>query len=134
MGAGRILGLGVAAVLLVATFTAGTAATAPATLASSKVGQRTFAITPATLAPPQCAAIATGLANIQIVTAATYNAGNGNDLVLGRTAATTLNGQGGNDCIVGGPGNDIFIGGTGTDVCIGNGGTDSFTSCETQVQ
>ncbi len=56
-----------------------------------------------------------------------------NDLVLGTSAADSLNGGGGNDCIVGGNGDDMLDGGDGTDICIGGAGTNTFLNCETQI-
>ena len=60
-------------------------------------------------------------------------AGGGNDTVLidqtngtfTTTETTRIDGQGGNDTLIGGSGNEVFIGGGGNDVVDGNGGTDT---------
>jgi Ca2+-binding RTX toxin-like protein len=49
---------------------------------------------------------------------------NGNDVILGRPTAETINGRGGHDRICGGGGNDTLVGGTGNDRLFGQGGND----------
>jgi Ca2+-binding RTX toxin-like protein len=59
----------------------------------------------------------------------TVNAGAGDDVVDATSLAAgtiqlTVNGEDGNDVLIGSPGNDILHGGAGDDVLIGNGGID----------
>ena len=62
----------------------------------------------------------------------------GNDLLLANAAGMTLNGNGGQDCMIGGAGVDSFKGNGNRagDVCIGNGGTDinSANKCQNFTQ
>jgi Ca2+-binding RTX toxin-like protein len=53
-----------------------------------------------------------------------YNAGMGNDIVLGGNADDFLVGGGGNDTLTGGGGNDSFLGGGGNDTLFGGDGND----------
>ncbi len=104
--------------------------TAGNTVPATNVGQQQFAITPNALKPAACAAI--NLTNLVVGTAGTA----ANDLILGPSTGSTLNGNGGTDCIVGGGGNDTINGNsnTGSDVCIGGPGTDTFKKCGTAIQ
>ena len=120
---------------------------------STAADDLTTPITPNSLKPPECAALAlTSLA----VGSGTFTGHGGNTLILGSGGADTIKGQGGNDCIIGGggddnlqgqAGSDVLIGGSGADtlnggngadVCYGysgtvsGGGIDTFVSCETQ--
>ncbi len=57
-------------------------------------------------------------------------AGNGNDTVLidgtfTTTKATRINGQNGDDTLIGGSGNEVLVGGRGDDFVDGNGGADT---------
>ena len=123
----RILGMCVVlgvSVLAISTFTASN--TVPAT----KVGRQQFTINANALKPAACAAL--NLTSLVPGTAGTA----GNDLILGPSAGSTLNGNGGADCIVGGGGNDTINGNAnnGSDVCIGGPGTDTFKKCGTAIQ
>jgi Ca2+-binding RTX toxin-like protein len=56
-----------------------------------------------------------------------------NDLLLGSAKNDRIEGDGGDDCLVGGGGkNDRLDGGPGYDVCIGNA-TARFDNCEVEV-
>lgn len=83
--------------------------------------------------PATCGALAV-TALVPLVTSAVTGTA-ANELVLGKpgTGPFTLNGLGGDDCIVagGGPGTtNTLNGGTGTNICIGAvGGTNTFTNC-----
>jgi Ca2+-binding RTX toxin-like protein len=106
---------------------------APALTASNPVpatnmGQSTLAVSPNTLKPIACAALA-----LASITGA--NGTNANDLVLGTARGQVLHGHKGDDCVLGGGGNDDLRGDQDMDICIGGPGTDSFdASCETQIQ
>lgn len=100
-------------------------------VASSRAGAFSSAIDAEAVKPTECAAIT--LSAITTGTG-TFNATNGNDLVLGSTAVDSIGGRNGDDCILGGDGNDTINGGTGNDVCIGGAGNDTFSACETQIQ
>jgi Ca2+-binding RTX toxin-like protein len=113
-------------VLIAATL--GSLVTAANSVPTTKAGQQSAAIDAQALAPSQCA----GMGLTAIVT--TLNGGGARELVLGTSAAETLDGRGDRDCLVGGGGNDILNGGGGTDVCLGGAGIDTFVSCETQIQ
>lgn len=118
-------------VLLVAV--ASTAAyvfTAGNTVPATHVGRQQFAIDAMALEPAACAAIT--LTNPTVVTNGAGTAGN--DLILADASGMTLNGNGGQDCMIGGAGVDTFKGNGNHagDVCIGNGGTDinSANKCQ----
>jgi serralysin len=53
--------------------------------------------------------------------------GEGNDVLLGNSAANTLTGNGGNDALMGRGGNDIILGGAGVDTVTGGDGLDVAT-------
>jgi len=53
--------------------------------------------------------------------------GEGNDVLLGNSAANTLTGNGGNDALVGRGGNDVILGGAGVDTVTGGDGLDVVT-------
>jgi serralysin len=53
--------------------------------------------------------------------------GEGNDVLLGNSAANTLTGNGGNDALIGRGGNDIIIGGAGIDTVTSGDGLDVAT-------
>lgn len=115
--------LGVSA-LAIATFTASN--TVPAT----NVGQQQLTIDANALKPAACSAL--NLTNLVIGTSGTAS----NDLILGPSTRSTLRGNGGRDCIVGGNGNDVIWGNGNKagDVCIGGPGTDTFHLCQTAIQ
>jgi Ca2+-binding RTX toxin-like protein len=103
--------------------------TAANSVATSRAEDSSRAVTADELKPATCAGVA--LSSVVVGS----NGTNGNNLLIGSTAADTLDGNQGNDCVLGGGGNDSLRGSQGTDVCIGGPGTDSFhPSCETQVQ
>lgn len=58
----------------------------------------------------------------------TVNLGEGNDILAGEngTLALTVNGEGGNDRLTGGPANDTLIGGLGDDTSAGGPGDDVY--------
>ena len=98
--------------------------TASSTVPGSSVGQQQATIDANALKPASCTM---NLTNLVIAAGATVTGTTGNDLILARSTATTLNGGGGQDCMIGGAGADTFKGNGGAagDVCIGNGGNDS---------
>ena len=107
------------------------ALTASNSVPSSRAGNPSDPVSAEKLKPSQCdSLVLTGV----VTGSGTFNATNGNDLVLASAGVDRPDGRGGNDCILGGDGNDNITGGAGTDVCIGQGGNDSFTGCETQIQ
>ena len=55
---------------------------------------------------------------------ATFNGGNGSDIIVGTNAGDTINGKGGDDLLIGLNGNDQIFGGNGTDILFGNAGDD----------
>jgi Ca2+-binding RTX toxin-like protein len=101
-------------------------------VASSRAGRHTQPTAENDVKPsPECDGITlTGTT----VGSGSFNATNGNDLVLGSASVDTIGGRNGDDCIVGGASNDSINGGTGNDVCIGGAGTDTFNACEVQIQ
>jgi Ca2+-binding RTX toxin-like protein len=66
--------------------------------------------------------------------AATVNAGNQNDSVIGSAFGDTFNGEGGNDTINAGAGDDIIRGGSGADDLYGEGNNDTFQVAGTEMQ
>ena len=109
----------------------GTARTANLSMTTpAKVGNNTLTVNAAALAPAGCAT------DVLVAGGASLTGTNANELLLGRNTATTLDGSGGNDCLVGGAAADLNMRGrAGTDVCIGNGGADTFNGdCERQIQ
>jgi hypothetical protein len=123
----RILAL--CAVLAAAAVAVGTF-TASNTVPSTHVGRQQFPINADALKPAACSAL-----NLTTLVVGTSGTG-GNDLILGPSTGSSLNGNGGVDCIVGGGGNDIITGNglTAGDVCVGGPGTDLFALCQTQIQ
>lgn len=121
---------GLLVVLVVACASAVYALTAANTVPATNVGEQQFAINANVLKPAACSAL-----NLTTVVAGVTGTA-GNDLLLGPSTGSTLNGNGGTDCIVGGGGNDTINGNsnTGSDVCIGGPGTDTFKKCGTQIQ
>jgi hypothetical protein len=115
--------LGVSA-LAIAMFTASN------TVPASNIGQQQFTVDANTLEPLACSAIT--LTNPVVVTNGAGTAGN--DLLLANGTGMTLNGNGGQDCMIGGAGVDSFKGNgkSAGDVCIGHGGTDinSANKCQ----
>ncbi|RCJ28200.1 hypothetical protein A6S26_11720 [Nostoc sp. ATCC 43529] len=72
--------------------------------------------------------LAVNLENLTL-TASTAINGTGNNLnniLIGSTAANTLNGLDGNDSLIGGTGNDTLVGGAGNDTLDGGAGNDSL--------
>lgn len=119
-------GVFAAAAIAIGTFTATN------TVPSSNVGQQQFAIDANALKPAACSAL-----NLTTLVVGT-NGTAANDLILGPSTGSLLNGNGGTDCIVGGGGIDTITGnGNGpsnNDVCIGGPGTDTFKKCKTTIQ
>jgi Ca2+-binding RTX toxin-like protein len=114
-----------ASIVVLATLTASN--TVPATSA----GQQQAAIDANALKPAAC--------NWNLTTVVLNGNGTaGNDLILATGVATTLIGNGGQDCMIGGAGNDTFKGNGNKagDVCIGNGGNDinSANKCQNFTQ
>jgi len=69
------------------------------------------------------------LANLPSTVPVTVYGGGGNDLVDGSSvaaAALTLNGEAGNDTLIGGGASDTLSGGAGDDMLIGNAGNNSY--------
>jgi len=56
------------------------------------------------------------------------------ELITGSAAIDTIDGLGGDDCILAGDSDDSLTGGAGTDVCLSGAGADTFATCETQTQ
>jgi Ca2+-binding RTX toxin-like protein len=56
----------------------------------------------------------------------TFNAGDGNDLIIGGTLNDSISGGNGNDALQGGDGNDVLTGGSNTDRLDGGAGNDSL--------
>jgi hypothetical protein len=133
-------------VSLLALLGAGSALAASNTVPASRLDNITQGIGVPDLAPPECAAIASGLSNLVII--GSGSPGNGSDLIIGTSGADTITAGRGSDCIVagggddtvngnqgsdvllGGPGNDDLDGGAGTDACHGGPGTDTVQRCE----
>jgi Ca2+-binding RTX toxin-like protein len=115
-----------AAAIAIGTFTATN------TVPSSRVGQQQFAIDANALKPAACSAL-----NLTTLVVGT-NGTAANDLVLGLSTGSLLNGNGGTDCIVGGGGIDTITGNgnasSNNDVCIGGPGIDIFRKCKTTIQ
>jgi hypothetical protein len=71
--------------------------------------------------------------DLNTFTAIDVKAGNGNDTVridqsggiFTTTKATRIDGQGGNDTLIGGSGDEVLVGGKGNDFVDGNGGADT---------
>jgi Ca2+-binding RTX toxin-like protein len=103
--------------------------TAANSVATSRAGDSSQAVTADTLKPVDCA-------GITLVSVVVGNVGtNQAELLIGSTANDAMDGNQGNDCILGGGGADSLRGSQGTDVCIGGPGVDTFhPSCETQIQ
>ena len=101
-------------------------------VASSRAGQINQATGENDVKPsPEC----DGITLTNTVTGnGSFNATNGNDLVLGSASVDTIGGRNGDDCILGGASNDSINGGVGNDVCIGGPGTDTFSACEVTIQ
>jgi Ca2+-binding RTX toxin-like protein len=69
---------------------------------------------------------ASGINASAVGNALTINGNNGNNTLVGTAHADTLNGNGGNDILNGGGGADVIDGGAGNDVLNGSGGADSL--------
>ena len=125
---------GLLILLAVAAATAVYALTASVNVPATRIGQQQFAIDAAVLEPAACSAIT--ITNPTVVT--NDNGTAGNDLILADGAGMTLNGNGGQDCMIGGAGIDTFKGNGSHagDVCIGAGGTDinSANKCQNFTQ
>jgi Ca2+-binding RTX toxin-like protein len=69
-----------------------------------------------------------GIASINhtMTTAGVYNAGLGNDTVIGTAGADTIDGGAGSDSLMAGGGNDHLNGGLGADILNGGAGNDTF--------
>ena len=101
--------------------------TASNTVPPSSVGRNQAVIDANALKPAAC--------TMNLTSVVTNGGGTvGNDLLLADASGMTLNGNGGQDCMIGGAGVDSFKanGGHAGDVCIGNGGTDinSANKCQ----
>lgn len=116
-----LLGMSAAAIVSV---------TASNTVPATNVGRQQIAINANALKPAACSAL-----NLTSLVAGT-NGTAANDLILGPSTASTLKGNGGVDCIVGGGGADTINGNAnnGNDVCIGGPGNDTFKKCGTAIQ
>lgn len=120
------------------------------TVPKTAVGDSSRTTTVDARKPDECSTITLTVVSVN---AGNFNGTAANELLLGRTAAQTIDGAGGNDCILGGdgndtlkgsagndvilggPGNDSLSGGPGTDICYGGDGTDTFNAdCETRIQ
>jgi Ca2+-binding RTX toxin-like protein len=85
----------------------------------------TFVYTGSTASP---SASDTGTVTVDRVTGTTLNGTGLDDILIGRDGANnTINGNEGNDVLIGGTGNDKLNGGTGNDVLMGGGGADQLT-------
>lgn len=120
----------VLALLVAVTASAAYFFTAANTVPATHVGQQQFTINAMALEPSACSGII--ITNPTVVTNGVGTLGN--DLILADASGMTLNGNGGQDCMIGGLGADIFKGNgkTAGDVCIGNGGTDTNFSGKCQ--
>ncbi len=84
----------------------------------------TFIYTGSTASP---SASNTGTVTVDRVTGTTINGTGLDDIVIGRDSTNnTINGNEGNDVLIGGSGNDKLNGGTGNDVLMGGGGADQL--------
>lgn len=121
--------LGAAAVLVLAT---GSAFTAANIVGTTNVGHQVLPDVPAApVRPSECSDVLT----TTTTTGSGVIAGtSGNDWLIGSEGIDTISGFGGDDCLEGKGGADIIEGGLGTDVCIGGAGLDTFVGCETQIQ
>jgi hypothetical protein len=108
--------------------------TATGVVPSSRLGVSRHVTQPAQLAPAACR-----LLNVtRLIAGANVTGKEENDLILGRTGNTKLDGGDGNDCIVGvggaGAKNNID-GGAGTDVCIAPiSSNTNFKGCEVELR
>ena len=102
------------------------------TVSSSRLDEKSNAITINDKKPAACSAL-TLIAIIQCPTAGggICTGTKNSELILGSTSVDTMTGKGGTDCILGGDGNDTINGNAGGDICIGGAGNDIFTKCET---
>lgn len=114
----------------------GSAFAATNTVPPSRLTDQKRTITVNDLKPAACASL--NLTAIVVCPSAggACNGTTANELILGSSSIDNIQGDKGDDCILGGGGDDPAIrGDQGTDVCIGGPGTDSFhPSCETQIQ
>jgi Ca2+-binding RTX toxin-like protein len=92
-------------------------------LPQTNMDDRSQAIIPDDLAPPECAGM--GLTNMVSGTG-TINGTGQNDLILGTSGNETIRGRQGNDCIVAGGGDDNVRGNQGDDVILGGPGVDDL--------
>ena len=108
-----------------------TAIAATNTVPLTKADDETISFQINHLRPSACA----GLTLSHLVTGTGFITGTeGNDLILSSSMLDTIDGLGGDDCIVTGGGDDILVGGGGSDICIGGDGSDTFLDCESVIQ
>jgi hypothetical protein len=107
-----------AALVVTATLSFATtqAFTAGNTVPTTNIAQLTQSITPAQLTPSECTSL--GITSV-VGGTGTITSTASHQLVLGSSAADTLNDSFGSDCMVGGAGSDTFNGKkNGGDLCI----------------
>jgi Ca2+-binding RTX toxin-like protein len=115
----------------VAALGAVTALAAANSVPASRIGQSNHPVTLQQLAPPECAAIAGGLTSL-FVGSGTIDGNNGNNLILGSAGDDLIRARQGNDCVVGGGGNDDLRGNQGDDVLLGGSGNDALAGGQGQ--
>lgn len=126
----KLLGSGLAMLLLIVLLSVVGAFAASNTVPLTYLDDDSSPITANDLAPSECSGI--NLANVVIITG-NGNGTSGNDLILGSAGDDSIRGLGGDDCIVSGGGDDWIHGGTGSDVCNGGTGNDTALQCETEL-
>lgn len=87
-------------------------------------GESTRGVEPDDLKPAECAGTAV-LSHLATPTGS-YTGRVEDELILGGPAGQKLDGDRGDDCILGGAGDDVLVGGLQEDVCIGGPGNDTF--------
>lgn len=123
----RVICFFVVGLLLLILVSIASAFAAQNTVPESGLGHTNLPITANDLKPSECDSL--NLTNIVVGGDGT----DANSLILGSAITETLQGFGGDDCILGGGDDDIINGGAGTDVCIGGPGNDTFENCETEI-
>ncbi len=130
MNSRHFVGLGFAAIFLMAYVGLHDVKTAANTVPSTPAGIHVLHVSPDELKPPACASLSPTLV---VRGSGSITGTDGQDLILGSPGPDKIEGRPGNDCIIGGGGDDVLIGGDGEDVCIGGPGNDVFHNCDTEI-